>query len=104
MLQLLQYNLIRDYNDLGLSGIVLTSIIYISKLAGKKRNINLTPKGEIPKNSAIPPQTPPIDLSVRDFPNLFFKSTPPSIVPLSYPILKKGAIHYAAIAPFNRRW
>ncbi|AIF45316.1 hypothetical protein X953_06955 [Virgibacillus sp. SK37] len=31
----------------------------------------LTPKEEIPKNSAIPPQTPAMELSVEDFLNLF---------------------------------
>lgn len=52
----------------------------MSKLAGgKKINISLTAKEDIPKNSAIPPQTPEKDLSVDDFLNLFCKLIPPSI-------------------------
>lgn len=69
---------LKYYNDRGVSGIVLTRIKYISTLAGKKRNSSLTPKEGIPKYSAIPPQTPLMDLSVRDFFNLFFNSTPPT--------------------------
>jgi hypothetical protein len=67
------------YNDGGLSDIVLTRIIYISILAGKKINISLTAREDIPKYSAIPPQTPDIDLSVDDFLNLFFSQIPPLI-------------------------
>ena len=43
----------------------------MNKLPGKKMNRSLTPKEEIPKNSAIPPQTPCIDLSVEDFLSFF---------------------------------
>lgn len=67
------------YNDGGLSDIVLARIIYMSKLAGKKINISLTANEDIPKNSAIPPQTPDKDLSVDDFLNLFCKLIPPFI-------------------------
>jgi hypothetical protein len=47
-------------------------------LAGKKMNMSLTAKDDIPKNSAIPPQTPDIDLSVEDFLNLLFNLITPS--------------------------
>lgn len=42
-------------------------------------NINLTAKEDIPKYSAMPPQTPLIDLSVEDFFNFLFNSIPPSV-------------------------
>lgn len=42
-------------------------------------NINLTAKEDIPKYSAMPPQTPLIDLSVEDFFNAFSNSIPPSV-------------------------
>lgn len=44
----------------------------MSKFAGKKINESLAIKEEIPKYSAIPPQTPDIDLSVTDFLNFLF--------------------------------
>ena len=40
-------------------------------------NMSLTAKVDIPKNSAIPPQTPDIDLSVEDFLNLLFNLITP---------------------------
>jgi hypothetical protein len=48
-------------------------------LAGNKINTNLTEKEEIPKNSAMPPQTPDIDLSDDDFLNGFLNAIPLSI-------------------------
>lgn len=48
----------------------------MSKFAGNRIKINLTAKEEIPKNSAIPPQTPIIDLSVCDFLNFCFICIP----------------------------
>lgn len=41
--------------------------------------ISLTAIEEIPKNSAIPPQTPTIDRFVADFVNFFCKVTPPLV-------------------------
>lgn len=43
-----------------------------------RKNSNLTTKEDIPKNSAIPPQTPIKDLSVDDFVN-FLKIISPFI-------------------------
>lgn len=60
------------YKDGGLSGSVLASIMYISKLPGMKINMSLTIKEDIAKNSAIPPHTPAIDLSFDDFLNFLF--------------------------------
>jgi len=49
---------------------MLARIIYISKVAGKNNiKISLTIKEDIPKNSAILPQTPDSDLSIDDFLN-----------------------------------
>ena len=47
------------------------------KFAGKKINISLTIKEDTPKNSAIPPQTPAIDLSTDDFLSFLFKQITP---------------------------
>jgi len=47
------------------------------KFAGRKIKISLTAKDEISKYSAIPPQTPAIDLSFEDFLNFLFKVTTP---------------------------
>lgn len=55
-------------------------MIYISKFAGKRINISLTKKDDTPKYSAIPPQTPDIDLSVNDFLNFLFKLNPPNAI------------------------
>ena len=48
--------------------------MYISKEPGIKINISLMLKEEIPKNSAIPPQTPNRDLSVDDFLNFLLSN------------------------------
>ena len=45
--------------------------------------MSLTAKEEIPKYSAIPPQTPAKDLSDEDFFNLSFNRVPP----IEYPTL-----------------
>ncbi len=53
-------------------------MIYIIKLAGKKRiNKILIKKDEISKYSAIPPHTPDIDLSFEDFLKFLFNANPP---------------------------
>lgn len=47
------------YSDRGVSSKALASMTYTNKEEGiVKKNINLTEKEEIPKYSAIPPQTP----------------------------------------------
>lgn len=52
----------------------------MSKLPGKKIKISLTAIEDIPKNSAIPPQTPHIDLYFEDFLNL---------CSITYPLIHK---------------
>jgi hypothetical protein len=44
---------------------------------GNRMKISLTAKEDMPKNSAIPPQTPVIDRSFADFLSFWFKQTPP---------------------------
>lgn len=51
-------------------------MMYMSKLAGKKINISLTPNEDIPKYSAMPPQTPNKALSADDFLSLFCIAIP----------------------------
>src|SRR5699024_7889676 len=59
------------YND-GLSFNAQIRIIYThTETEAVKKNISLTTKGDIPKNSAIPPQIPYKTLSVDDFLSLF---------------------------------
>lgn len=63
---------LQAYNERGLSAIALARMRYTMIFEGKVTiNINLTANADIPKYSAIPPQTPAIALSVADFLNLF---------------------------------
>ena len=79
---------------------VLERIIYINREAGIViAKINLIKKGEVPRNSPIPPHTPFNDLSLDDFINLFLANvSPPSKynpVTIFYHIrLTKDQIHF----------
>lgn len=66
-----------NYSD-GLSSKVQTRSRYTQKVTeAVKKNISLTIKEDILKNSAIPPHTPYNTLSVDDFLNLCEIVTPP---------------------------
>lgn len=69
-----------SYIEGALLSIEFRRITYTRKDPGiVKRKISLTLKGEIPKNSASPPQTPNIDLFLDDLLSLFLLKydTPP---------------------------
>lgn len=66
------------FNKVGFSSNAQTRIKYIqNETVAVTKNINLTPKGDIPKNSAIPPHTPYKALSFEDFISFLNLISPP---------------------------
>lgn len=65
--------------------------------AGMKIKISLTAKEDISRYSAIPPQTPDIDLSIADFRNLLYITYPP----LQHFIIRSETKQFIFLRSFN---